>query len=450
MDVKFQHHKIKLQDAELRLFGSPHFSNKEAGEAIQGIVNSRSEYPIFEDCFEFDRKQILSANEVFSESAMADPLADLEIWDEWRTGAREFPFAGKYSRLSIAEQKGKVASSTALGVLGEIFTGLFCQNYISPWVLVRPIRRWPDFIYYQEGGRYAFVESKAFTGTAEKDGSNLERIRGALLRDCLVDTVRQLNADPFVTVWLMFTELNSIHPMSLSVTALELDAPDAHREQIVQQVVPGAVIKGITERVLSAAIASKDDTIVNRQDERMSKKDIQAFWDEVLDVVPRETERLVGNAAPKSLHDEVCKAVAFEAGAIVRKYKKPPKVSDRGQRLTEAKLLASAGKLAQLRSIGDKKIYLADLNEKIRTEIETSWKAGWVNANQSLCCLKDIELYRCSTAALGMSEHDCQGESVEMRHIYGAEAPITPPDLGDPRGAKKEEARRSFNLWDAI
>ena len=32
--------------------------------------------------------------------------------------------------------------------MGEIMTGLFAQAGIAPWVLVRVIRRWPDFILY--------------------------------------------------------------------------------------------------------------------------------------------------------------------------------------------------------------------------------------------------------------------------------------------------------------
>ncbi len=417
MEVKFEHYKVELLDEELRRYGSPHFSIKEAGEALQGIVNERAGRPKFSESFRFNRNHILAANEVFSECAMADPIADLEIWDEWQTGDRQFPFPGKYSRLSISEQKGKVASSTALGVLGEIFTGLFCQSYISPWVLVRPIRRWPDFIYYCEGGRYAFVESKGFTGNTENDGSNLKRIGGKLLRECLVDTVRQLNADPFVTVWLLFTELNTIDPLKLSVTALEIDAPEEHRDQIMNRVIPEAVIKGLTERVLSAAVAAKDDSILNRQDKKLTRAEVQIFWDEVLGVIPEETERLVGKAVPSDMHVHLVEAVADEACAIVAKHTKEPQMRKRGHRLTEAKELASQGKLGRLRSIGDQGIYLADLNAEITAEIERLWTADWRNVNQSLCCFSEIELYRCSSVAVGISGQDCKGMSVNLRDI---------------------------------
>lgn len=417
MKVKFEHHRIELTDEELRKYGSPHFSKKEVGEGLQKIINARAGRPIFSDTFQFHRRHILSANEVFSECATADPIADLEVWDEWQNGGRHFPFPGQYSRLSISEQKGKVASSTALGVLGEIFTGLFCQCFISPWVLVRPIRRWPDFIYYSAGGRYAFVESKCFTGQSDNSGANLKRISGTLLKECLIDTVNQLNADPFVSVWLVFTELNEIDPLRFSVTALEFDAPDEHRDQIMKRVIPDAVIKGLTERVLSSAVASKDDSILNHEDGSFSKIEIQQFWDEILGIVPEETERIIANSAPAELYSQMKSAIVDEAQEIVSKRKKAPQVSDRGHRFEKAKRLASMGQLGRLRPIGAQHIYLADLTSEIRLEAERLWSPTWSNVNQSLCCLSEIELYRCSSVAVGISGQNCEGKSVDRQVI---------------------------------
>lgn len=91
----------------------------------------------------FTRNQIFCANEVFPEAVSADPLADLEIWHEWRQSIRRFPYPGLFSPLAIAAQNGKTTNPTSVGVIGEIFAGILSQAYIAPWVVVRPIE---DFL----------------------------------------------------------------------------------------------------------------------------------------------------------------------------------------------------------------------------------------------------------------------------------------------------------------
>jgi hypothetical protein len=50
---------------------------------------------------QFHEAQILRGNEAFPEAAVADPVADLEVWDEWRSGLRDlsspapYPLPGK-------------------------------------------------------------------------------------------------------------------------------------------------------------------------------------------------------------------------------------------------------------------------------------------------------------------------------------------------------------------
>jgi len=95
--------------------------------------------------------------------------------------------------------------------------GLYAQAGIAPWVLVRVIRHWPDFIFYTGDDRYAFVEAKAYTGEVnEQNGGLWTQIPGDLLSECLMDAVQQLNADPFVKVWGAFTYIEQISPFRLS------------------------------------------------------------------------------------------------------------------------------------------------------------------------------------------------------------------------------------------
>ena len=212
IDVNFVHWRCELPDGALSRYGSPHFDRKSAGEALVGILDMGCQ-ELYSSDFRFAEDQIISANEAFPEAAVADPVADLEIWEEWNSGIRTFPYPGKYSGLGVTSQPGKTAATTSVGVIGEIMAGLFAQAGIAPWILVRPVRRWPDFILRTGDRSYAFVESKATADPAEKRNLFRERIPCRLLWDCLIDAVHQLNADPNVTVWGAFTRIRQVTPM---------------------------------------------------------------------------------------------------------------------------------------------------------------------------------------------------------------------------------------------
>jgi hypothetical protein len=158
--VSFQHWCHVFSDKALIRYGSPHFDSHSAGQALRQEVVDRASQ-VEDVALQFSEEAILCANEAFPEAAVADPLADLEIWDEWSTGVRSFPYPGKYGRLGIQTQGPKTSSPASVGVIGEIMAGLFAQQGVAPWVLVRVIQKWPDFIFAEHDERYAFVEAKA-------------------------------------------------------------------------------------------------------------------------------------------------------------------------------------------------------------------------------------------------------------------------------------------------
>ncbi len=258
MNVLLAHYRHVFDEQTLMKWTSPHFSPKEAGEELRTVVLPSLRNPVSQADLVFNRSHIICANEVFPESAVADPVADMEIWDEWRRGARAFPYPGKYSRLGITTQEGKTSSKTSVGMIGEVLAGLASQSYLGPWVLVRVINRWPDFIYYTRDGRYAFVESKAF-GAFGKDPSNPEEIPAKILGGCLFEAAQQLNTDPFVKVWLCFTGISSIDPFYAAVLLLELDAPNRRRETAAERAVPQAVISGLAHRAIVHAASDMED-----------------------------------------------------------------------------------------------------------------------------------------------------------------------------------------------
>ncbi|MFM6156153.1 MAG: hypothetical protein ACKPE3_24685, partial [Sphaerospermopsis kisseleviana] len=258
IEVSFEHWKYEFSEEDLQ-YGSSHFGEGEAKknlrDALYKACDTRKAKHITKGSIDFTESHIICANESFPEAAIADPIADLEVWNEWRSGVRIFPYSGQYSKLSITNQPGKGSSPSSIGVVGEIMAGLFGQAIISPWILVRVIRRWPDFIFYTNDGRYAFLEAKAFTSKNKNYSVNsLDDVSEATLGECLLNAVRHQTIDPFVKIFYSFTQIKEIEPnIRLSVTFLELDVPDSRR--ITTKIsAPQPLIDGLAERAIQKAI----------------------------------------------------------------------------------------------------------------------------------------------------------------------------------------------------
>jgi hypothetical protein len=407
--TNFTHLRSEFTDRELCRYGSPHVSKKEVGEELFPELRSRGSRPVCElDCG-FQRKQIICANDVFPEAVSADPLADLEIWDEWQQNIRRFPFPGLFSPLGIAGQTGKTTSSTSVGVLGEIMCGLFSQAYISPWVIVRPIRRWPDFIFFCSDDRYAFVESKAFTGTSEGSSDPWARVPRPIMYDCINHAVHQLNADPFVTVWFSFTEISRIDPLELRVTFLELNAPEHRHADRSRRVVPQAVVQGLAERAVStgaAKVIQKEgffpgDNFGARTAKGRTQKEIEVFSVE-------EVAKVMADSVPEALHESAKEEIQKQARKIAAKA--IPGSSDPGRRMTAAKELASEGQCGELRSLGSERLYLVDLTAEQRRLLEREWSPNWEQATQKWKTILGTDFWRCSSAAVGLGPPGLNGE----------------------------------------
>lgn len=251
--VEFKHWKYEFLEADLQQ-GSP---NKK-GEAKTSLRKALEQAKcVQEKNIPFTEEQIICANEAFPEAALANPLADLKIWNEWRSGIRIFPYPGHYSRLSITNQPPKTNSTSSIGVIGEIMAGIIGQAIIAPEVLVRVIHQWPDFIFYpidKIDNRYSLLEAKAFTQKLSVSRENPIGISGELLGESLLDAVQHLNFDPFVKVWYSFTGIQEIEPICrLTVQFLELDVPQERRNSR-QPTVPKIVIDGLAERAIQKGL----------------------------------------------------------------------------------------------------------------------------------------------------------------------------------------------------
>ena len=204
-----------------------------------------------------ERDQLLVSNHAYPEAAVVDPVADLELWEEWRLGIREFPYLGQYAPLGLFRQGTQTSSPSSVGVIGEVLAGLISESLVAPTILVRLIRRWPDFIMHSRtwNGRniFAFVESKAMGPDSDIDRHCFhKRIPPPLFWDAAVAAIQQLNADALVEVWGAFTWIRSIVPFEAVVTFIRFVAPDERRLTSPPATSPpqyrSAFLKGRSER----------------------------------------------------------------------------------------------------------------------------------------------------------------------------------------------------------
>jgi hypothetical protein len=293
--VDFLHYRVCLTEEPLSRLGSRYFSRKESGKRLRHWVLGEVGKPLAKYSLDFEATQLACANEVFPEAALADPIADMEVWDEWRTGHRRFPHPGIYSRLEILRQEKKTVATSSVGVLGEVFAGLFSQAFVAPLVIVRPTRRWPDFILLGKDDRYSFVESKASAALGTSVPVGLASVRDELLGEGLADAVQELNAEPWLRVWLVFTTIKSVQPLCTNVCVLEIET-SAHHRNGREPFVPAAVINGLVERRLVASAADLEPrfpTLFDSMPEKAEKELRKDLWSQLnpessVDVTPVE------------------------------------------------------------------------------------------------------------------------------------------------------------------
>jgi hypothetical protein len=410
--VAFEHWRHVFAEEELIRFGSPHFDRKSAGQALSASV-IRGASRLTTCNVAFDESLILAANEVFPEAAVSDPLADLEVWDEWRSGIRSFPYPGRYGRLGIRRQDAKTNSTSSTGVLGEIMAGLFAQSGIAPWILVRVIRKWPDFIMYLRGNRYAFVEAKAYSREMLGKTASILRIPDGLLGECVVDAVQQLNSDPFVQVWGAFTYIEQINPMRLQVKFLELDVGDDRRNRVATRILPDAVSNGIAERALRSAVSllkSSDVILLRESDRDPSKGERKRIEGVVVPIAMQVLEELL-------VEEEVRTAVLASRQhieAAVRRLVRKATIPEEGEgkKTFLARERATQGVLSYLRDIGNQALFVGELGRDEYSLISARWNPNWSSANKEWKKVGSTDIWRCGGALFAIGGKKLEGMSI--------------------------------------
>lgn len=408
--VFFEHLRYEFPDEQLIRYGSPYFDVKTAGLDLVTFFKANVT-KISDHSTIFDPRQLLSANESFPEAALADPLADLEVWDDWRAGMRAFPYPGTYSKLGITQQAPKTSASSSVGVLGEIMAGIYAQAGIAPWVLVRVIRHWPDFIFSLHNNRYAFVEAKAYTGDDIKQSTH--GIPHGLLGECLVNSVQQLNADPYVQVWGAFTHLQKITPLTLHVVFVEMDTNDTRRSALQTRILPDVIVNGLAERALNTSLHRVDQSYIRfltNSSEKISKQERRNLEVALISAAMQEVEGMLVDQELKVVMLQSRDIIEHQLTKLVKKVR--PRDSFRVRRLFGALGDNAPEGLTRVRSIGAGAIYASKLTTREYVAVTTEWTQDWEMANQHWGTIEDTPIWRCGGALLGISDDNLDGRIV--------------------------------------
>jgi hypothetical protein len=335
-------------------------------------------------------------------------------------------------------------------VLGELVAGLFAEAYISPQVLVRTIRHWPDFIFYSGNGMYSFVESKAFTvveeGTeklfrdlgieeetaAGAQGFSPERLARKAFPELLVDAVHQLNSDAFVTVWGAFTGVQQIAPtMRLTVTFFEFDVPDERRQNQAKRMLPHAVVQGVARRAVSQASCRLNDqemAVFRQSPGQRAKASAEeprkgrAPAEEERPVIPMAVEAKLKAAAleevsvilDKARDDEATResmvALVQEIEQVIRNFVFAEQLE--GTRFFMSKGPGAGNVLRPVRTVGNDTLLMGSLSSSSLRKLDSEWKADWQQVIKPWRVMDRTPLWRCGGSVYGLGSHALEGGEI--------------------------------------
>jgi hypothetical protein len=415
VSVSFEHWSYTFSADFLRKYGSPYFSEKEVGVNYARDIYARSNQISTCDLV-FTASQLIAGNEVFPEAAVADPISDLRVWDEWRSGARYFPYPGRYRKLGITKQDAKIPSPSSVGVLGEIMAGFFAQVGISPFVLVRVVRRWPDFIFAHRNHLYSFVEAKAFTGRPSGEAGLRGRVLDSLIVQGALDTAQQLRSDPFGRMWYALTRVVEIDSLHLEVTLLEFNVEDAIRNSRPPPAMPQVVVDGLAERAVNQAGAGLEPHDLERSLLDLKSNNLGIFVN-LRKLAEEEIPALLvetGEGAASSSDREAISAAVDQLLQKIGKQKRKGNELEslRGRRFVQAKAEAAEHRLSWLRRSGTGMICLADLPKEEIGKIREQWTSDWSRANVPWRVLENTQLWRCGGAVVCTGDDQLMGRDI--------------------------------------
>lgn len=374
----FQHWRWEVPEDVLKRLPSPHLSRAEAGKEAVKILRSPSGAELVtgsELDLQLPQLALLAGNEAYAETAIADPLADLLLWHDWESNERKFPYPGIYAPLEIDAKTGKTESTAAIGCLGEGLVGIFAQAGIGVSPAVRVTRRWPDLIFQEDEDTH-FCEAKGTLEAAEPGAPVTKCGKQRLaLQDCALAALHHLAADPWVTVWSGFVQIELLegHAFRFSVTFLEMRAPAGRKSSSTREV-PDVVLNAIAERALAQALNEVDP---QGRSWRVTRK---RRVPKVPDLSRLELQQVAQTQVHRIIEAEFPALERYLEGVTSR-------VSELGSRVEVApgtdfgrmRRIKSRhdGRPIRVRDIGDTTLVTESIKENLMAKIRGWWKPDW-------------------------------------------------------------------------
>ena len=372
LEIDFSYYKFGMSADDEHL-NSPHY----APSAKRSKLFESFQYnhvPVIEnEIYKLPKHIVMFANEVYPESAISDPMGDLLVWNSWKSGIRSFPYPGKYLPLEIVNQESKIQSSSTVGVIGECFAGIFATEGIGPWPIVRVIRKWPDFIFFDRiTSRFALVESKAFSDIGGQKNGLTHRVQSQTFKELLVDALKHLVSDRSVSVWGAITRVTSINPFQAQVTFVECYLGNANRTSgapITLNILGEFVMQLALGRVIEEL---RNDNVKFRKPKKADTVQVPEFVSEAIaDVVSSFPKSMMTRISDED-RDAIVKAakISFNDSKVIKSLNSDG-VFDFGYNKTTTR------EFSEISVIGERTILGKILSSNEAIAIDRDWNRDW-------------------------------------------------------------------------
>ena len=375
IQVFFKHYKCLFPLELAQDIIAPYYQIKERKQILMDtlIGNINLEY---QNNYQMDDLQFKCGNEIFPEFAVSDPLSDLNTYDEWQNGRRNYPFKGIYPPFGISSQLEKIESSSSFGVVGEVLAGLFSQSYFAPFVLVRNIRRWPDFIFYNNSNKYVFVESKATASEIDINNPKNGDFEKDILSEFVMDAMQSVLNNQSTNICLSQTRISGDSKQRIfHLCILEMECDSSSYSENTSM--PPSVVSGLAYQIVDQYISSLfdesgplefsyniDEKLKYRLKNFYRKKEIESFKEGIYEI----------NSLEVNTKDD--QKIDSEIKRIIKKISNKNNLDFKniGKSLKQS---ISKGVFQNVSNVCNQSIFYKKMNSKDEQDIMKTWTPDW-------------------------------------------------------------------------